>query len=241
MNARTPVCCLVAPLPARSRSSSTCRASAPTSCSATAWWSGCRAPATPSRSCSRSSRCRGMLGRLGLRVDPAQLRLRNVGRRHRDRPLRTFSRQGSRLDVTVSALGNARSLVGGTLLVTPLDGADGQTYALAQGPVQWAGSARASTAFDAEELADSGRVPEGGAAASVVVGVRRRRPFVLSLKHPDFTNAQRIATPSSRCSGDGAATALDPAAIEVTGSAGRRWRRGRRARAARGASRSTPT
>ncbi|MBL8949538.1 MAG: flagellar basal body P-ring protein FlgI, partial [Myxococcaceae bacterium] len=81
----------------------------------------------------------GMLGRLGVRVDPRELRLRNVAAVIVTTRLQTFSRQGSRIDVTVSALGNARSLVGGTLLVTPLNGADGQTYALAQGPVQVGG------------------------------------------------------------------------------------------------------
>ena len=93
----------------------------------------------------------GMLGRLGVRVDPRELRLRNVAAVIVTSRLQTYARQGSRLDVTVSALGNARSLVGGTLLVTPLNGADGQTYALAQGPVQVGGYGAGFNGFSVQK------------------------------------------------------------------------------------------
>jgi len=81
----------------------------------------------------------GMLGRLGIRVDPREIRSRNVAAVMVTAKLPTFSRAGSTIDVTVSAMGNARSLQGGTLLMTPLTGADGLTYAVAQGPVQVGG------------------------------------------------------------------------------------------------------
>lgn len=158
----------------------------------------------------------GMLGRLGVRVDPRELRLRNVAAVIVTTRLQTFSRQGSRLDVTVSALGNARSLVGGTLLVTPLNGADGQTYALAQGPVQIGGYGAQFNGFaQTKNTLTSGRVPEGGTVERSVIPSIGSGPIVLTLKRPDFTNAQRIATAISASLGEGAAKALDPAAVEV--------------------------
>ncbi|MBK7858986.1 MAG: flagellar basal body P-ring protein FlgI [Archangiaceae bacterium] len=158
----------------------------------------------------------GMLGRLGVRVDPRELRLRNVAAVIVTTRLQTFSRQGTRLDVTVSALGNARSLVGGTLLVTPLNGADGQTYALAQGPVQIGGYAAAMNGFAQQKnTLTSGRVPEGGTVERSVLPALGAGPVLLTLKRPDFTNATRIATAIDKALGDGTAKALDPAAVEV--------------------------
>jgi flagellar P-ring protein precursor FlgI len=159
----------------------------------------------------------GMLGRLGVRVDPTQLRLRNVAAVIVTASLRTFSRQGSRIDVTVSALGNARSLVGGTLLVTPLNGADGQTYALAQGPVQVGGFAAGFNGFQIQKnTLNSGRVPEGGTVERSVVPAFGAGPLLLSLKQPDFTNALRVSKAVDQVLGEGSAKALDAAAIEVT-------------------------
>ncbi len=159
----------------------------------------------------------GMLGRLGVRVDPTQLRLRNVAAVIVTSQLQTFSRQGSRIDVTVSALGNARSLVGGTLLVTPLNGADGQTYVLAQGPVQVGGFGAGFNGFQVQKnTLNSGRVPEGGTIERSIVPVLGDGPLLLSLKRPDFTNAQRIANLIEKTLGAGSARAVDPAAVEVT-------------------------
>src|SRR5512141_1070562 len=81
----------------------------------------------------------GMLGRLGIRVDPKQVQAKNVAAVMVTAHLPAFARPGTRIDVAVSSLGNSRSLSGGMLLVTPLAGGDGRTYAVAQGPVQIAG------------------------------------------------------------------------------------------------------
>lgn len=163
----------------------------------------------------------GMLGRLGVRVDPRELRLRNVAAVIVTTRLQTFARQGSRIDVTVSALGNARSLVGGTLLVTPLNGADGQAYALAQGPVQVGGYGFGFNGFQQQKNSlTSGRVPEGGTVERSVIPDLGSGPIVLSLKRPDFTNAQRIAAAIDGALGGGSAKALDPAAVEVKPPAG---------------------
>ena len=78
----------------------------------------------------------GMLGRLGIRIDPKEVRVRNVAAVMVTTRLPAFARQGTRLDVNVSSMGDARSLAGGVLLVTPLTGPDGVVYALSQGPVQ---------------------------------------------------------------------------------------------------------
>ena len=81
----------------------------------------------------------GMLGRLGVRVDAAQVKARNVAAVMVTGRLPAFTRPGAHLDVTVGSLGNARSLAGGVLLITPLTAADGQVYAVAQGAVQVGG------------------------------------------------------------------------------------------------------
>src|SRR4051795_4950074 len=81
----------------------------------------------------------GMLGRMGIRINPTDVQVRNVAAVMVTAKLPSFSRPGSRLDVSVGSMGNARSLAGGVLLITPLTGPDGQVYALAQGPVQAGG------------------------------------------------------------------------------------------------------
>ena len=81
----------------------------------------------------------GMLGRLGVRVSPQDIRSRNVAAVMVTAELPAFVRSGAKLDVNVGSMGNARSLAGGTLLMTPLKGPDGQVYALAQGSVQAGG------------------------------------------------------------------------------------------------------
>ena len=81
----------------------------------------------------------GMLGRLGIRIDPRDVQVRNVAAVMVTSRLPSFSRAGTRIDVSVASMGNARSLAGGVLLITPLTGPDGQVYALAQGPVQAGG------------------------------------------------------------------------------------------------------
>src|SRR5687767_12378931 len=81
----------------------------------------------------------GMLGRLGIRIDPRDVRTRNVAAVMVTARLPSFARPGTKIDVSVASLGNARSLAGGVLLITPLTGPDGAVYALAQGSVQAGG------------------------------------------------------------------------------------------------------
>lgn len=158
----------------------------------------------------------GMLGRLGVRVDPRDIRSRNVAAVMVTAKLPTFSRTGATIDVTVSAMGNARSLQGGTLLMTPLTGADGQTYAVAQGPVQVGGfDATGGFASVRKNTPTSSTIPGGATIERAVTPKMDTGSFTLRLKRADFTNAARIATAIEALVGAQNAKALDAAAVEV--------------------------
>lgn len=136
-----------------------------------------------------------MLERLGVATRGEELKTRNVAAVMVTATLPPFARQGSRLDVTVSALGDARSLRGGTLLVTPLHGADGEIYAVAQGQLAVGGF---SAGGEAETITRG--VPTSARIASGAI-IEREVEFDLdllervrlSLRNPDFTTAQRVA------------------------------------------------
>jgi flagellar P-ring protein precursor FlgI len=137
-----------------------------------------------------------MLERLGVNTRDANLNTKNVAAVMVTARLPAFAAAGSQVDVTVSALGDAKSLLGGTLLVTPLLGADGQAYAVAQGTVQ-TGSISAGGASGSSV---SKGVPTAGRIASGAI-VEREIGFQLAsmdqlrltLRNPDFTTARRIA------------------------------------------------
>lgn len=158
----------------------------------------------------------GMLGRLGVRVDPHDIRSRNVAAVMVTAKLPTFARPGATLDVTVSSMGNARSLQGGTLLMTPLSGADGQTYAVAQGPVQVGGfDVNAGFAAIRKNTPTSGTVPGGGTVEIAVTPDLTSGTLVLRLRRADFTNASRIATAIDGAIGSPTAKPIDAAAVEL--------------------------
>ena len=159
----------------------------------------------------------GMLGRLGVRVDAAQVKARNVAAVMVTGRLPAFARPGARLDVTVGSLGNARSLAGGVLLITPLTAADGQVYAVAQGAVQVGGfDVSAAGSSVSKNTPTSGRVPGGATVERAVTPSLAGPTLVLGLRRPDFTTASRIAAAVSGSIGEGAGKALDSAAVEVT-------------------------
>ncbi len=159
----------------------------------------------------------GMLGRLGVRINPKDMRFRDVAAVMVTTTLPTFSRPGTHLDVSVSAMGDTRSLEGGVLLVTPLAGADGLIYAVAQGAVQ-VGGFQVSAAGSAlrKNQPNSGIVPEGAIVERSVAPDLSAGPLVLELKVPDFTTASRIAAAVNKALGDGSAKATDPASVQVT-------------------------
>lgn len=158
----------------------------------------------------------GMLGRLGVRVDPSQVYMRDVAAVMVTAKLSTFARPGTTIDVTVSAMGDARSIAGGTLLMTPLAGPDGAVYALAQGPVEVGGfEAGVAGSMIRKNTPTSGRVPSGASVEKGVIPSLGKGPLVLVLKRPDFTNATRVATAISNKLGENTAKALDADAVEV--------------------------
>ncbi len=158
----------------------------------------------------------GMLGRLGIRIDPRDVRVRNVAAVMVTTKLPAFTRPGARLDVSVASMGNARSLAGGVLLITPLTGADGQVYGLAQGPVQAGGFGAAAygSSFQKNQPT-SGRVPSGATVERAVTPNIEKDSLTLGLKRPDFTTANNVAEAINKLLGEEAAKATDPAAIEV--------------------------
>jgi flagellar P-ring protein FlgI len=159
----------------------------------------------------------GMLGRLGIRVDPKQVQAKNVAAVMVTARLPAFARPGTRIDVAVASLGNARSLAGGMLLVTPLAGGDGRVYAVGQGPVQIAGFEAAGGGSGASKnTPTSGRVANGATVERAVELTLGQGPLTLSLRRPDLTDASRIAAVVNAKLGPGTARALDPAAVELT-------------------------
>ena len=158
----------------------------------------------------------GMLGRFGTRLSSKDIRVRNVAAVMVTARLQTFARPGTRIDVSVASLGDARSLAGGVLLITPLTGPDGLVYAVAQGPVQVGGyDVGAAGSSARKNQPNSGRVPDGASVEREVSVDLAAGPIVLELRHPDATTASRIAAVVSGKLGDGTAKALDPAAVEV--------------------------
>jgi len=157
-----------------------------------------------------------MLERLGVKVD-ATLKTGNVAAVMVTSVLPPFARQGLRIDLNISSLGDAKSLQGGTLLVTPLLGADGEVYAVGQGPVAVAGFAaggRGSTVIK--------NVPTTGKIANGAI-VERELDFRLSdlddvrlsLRNPDFTTARRVALAINAFLGSPAAEPEDPATVRM--------------------------
>lgn len=136
-----------------------------------------------------------MLERLGVNVRGQNLNTGNVAAVMVTATLPPFKNQGSRIDINVSAMGDAESLLGGTLLVTPLMAADGEVYAVAQGPITVAGfSVEGEAATVVQNIPTAGRVP-GGAIVEREIDFRLEDlgQIRLALKNPDFTTARRIA------------------------------------------------
>ena len=153
-----------------------------------------------------------MLERFGVLVPGEQIKIENVAAVLVTAELPAFSRRGSRLDVTASSIGDARSLQGGTLLPTPLRGTDGTIYALAQGPLSLGGfgGGKGGNSVQVNHLT-VGRVPAGGIIQAELASAvpAAAESILLTLGTPDFTNATRVADAINAEMGPGAAQALD--------------------------------
>ncbi len=158
-----------------------------------------------------------MLNRLGVQTTDSGLDSENVAAVMVTASLPSFARQGSRIDVTVSALGDADSLLGGTLLVTPLLGADGEVYAVAQGQLAVGGFQAGGEAETVTKgVPTSGRIASG-AIIEREVGYEfgKKDSIKLSLRNPDFTTARRIAQAINAFLGTPAAAPSDPTTIHL--------------------------
>ena len=159
-----------------------------------------------------------MLNRLGVKPTDAGLDSKNVAAVMVTASLPPFARQGSRIDVRVSALGDAKSLLGGALLVTPLLGADGEVYAVAQGQLVVGGFTASGNAETVTKgVPTSGRIASG-AIVEREVGFKLGNMGVvkLNLRNPDFTTARRIAQAINAFLGTDSAKASDLTTVAIS-------------------------
>jgi flagellar P-ring protein precursor FlgI len=162
------------------------------------------------------------LERFGVVVTPEMMKVENVAAVMVTAELPPFARPGVRLDITVSSIGDARSLQGGTLLATPLRGTDGQVVALAQGPLTLGGfgGGTRSNSVQVNHLT-AGRVPGGALVqATPQVAVPEGDQLLLALHAPDFSTAHRVARALDAALGEGTARAVDPATVRINVPAG---------------------
>lgn len=159
-----------------------------------------------------------MLERLGVNTRGQNMNTGNVAAVMVTATLPPFSNQGTRIDVSVSALGDADSLQGGTLLVTPLLGADGDVYAVAQGPVNIAGySAQGDAASVTQNIPTSGRIPSGAIIEREIdFDFSNFGAVRLALKNPDFTTARRIARAINGFTSSNMAVAENSGSVKLT-------------------------
>ena len=158
-----------------------------------------------------------MLERLGINTRGATMRTQNLAAVMVTANLPPFATQGTHIDVTVSSLGDAKSLQGGTLVATSLLGADGEIYALAQGSVAIAGfAAEGEAAKITRGVPTNGRISNGALIErEMAFKLNEARSLRLSLRNPDFTTAKRIASAINDFMGPDTAEPTDPATITL--------------------------
>ena len=160
------------------------------------------------------------LQQMGISLPPSaagQLQLKNVAAVIVTAQLPAFAQPGQMIDINVSSMGNAKSLKGGTLIVTPLRGADGEIYALAQGNVV-VGGAGASSGGSKVQInhLSAGRIPQGAQVERAVpTPLNEGATINLGLNASDFQTARRVAQAINTKMGNGLATALDGRTVQV--------------------------
>ncbi len=158
------------------------------------------------------------LERLGVNVTGETFRPKNVAAVFVTATLPPFARAGSQIDVTVSAIGDAKSLLGGTLVMTPLNAADGQIYAVAQGTIIAGGaSSEGEAASVTQGVPTAGSIPSGGRVEREIAfdfaGLTTVR---LALRTPDFTTAARIESAINKEFGSGVSQMSDPGTVTLS-------------------------
>jgi flagellar P-ring protein FlgI len=159
-----------------------------------------------------------LLAQFQLTLPPESITSRNVAIVLVSANLPNFVRQGDAIDVTVTSMGDAKSLEGGNLLLTPLKGPNNRTYVLAQGPLTVGGYRfEANGTVGQKNHPTVGTVPGGGMVevAPPAPDLARGDTFSVSLLEPDYTNAARIADAINSALGAGTALAHDPDAVDV--------------------------
>jgi flagellar P-ring protein precursor FlgI len=162
-----------------------------------------------------------MLAQFGMPVPAslaAQMQLKNVAAVTVTAELPAFAKTGQTIDITVASIANATSLRGGALLMTPLRGADGEVYAMAQGSVMVSGFGVAGKDGSrvSVNVPSGGRIPNGATVEREVPNTFGGQPFViLNLNSPDFTNASRLTDALNQKLGFGSALALDAVSVKV--------------------------
>jgi flagellar P-ring protein precursor FlgI len=160
-----------------------------------------------------------MLKQFGVMIPPGtNFQLKNVAAVSVHATLPPFTKAGQTIDITVSSLGNAKSLRGGSLLMTQLKGVDGQVYALAQGElvVGGFGAQGADGSKVTVNVPSAGRIPNGATVErEVPTAFNESGNLVFNLKRSDFTTAQRVAAAINQMMGNGVAQALDATSISV--------------------------
>jgi flagellar P-ring protein precursor FlgI len=159
-----------------------------------------------------------MLERMGVNIRSEALDTENIAAVMVTANLPPFATQGARIDVSVSALGDAESLRGGVLLVTPLYGADGEVYAVAQGSLAVGGyAARGEAASLTRGVPTNGRIANGAVVErEIAFDFSRQSAVRLALRSPDFTTAARISGAINAALGSGAASVADPGTVRVS-------------------------
>jgi flagellar P-ring protein precursor FlgI len=159
-----------------------------------------------------------MLERLGVNIRGQTLRTGNVAAVMVTANLPPFGTQGTRIDITVSAMGDAKSLQGGTLLVTPLLGADGNVYAVGQGSLAIGGfSAEGDAAKITRGVPTVGRISNGAIIEREIDFALNRLPNLrLALRNADFTTAKRMAAAINDFIGTPTAEPVDPSTVQLT-------------------------
>lgn len=163
---------------------------------------------------------RNMLVQLGINIPPGtRLNSKNIAAVMVTANLKTFMKRGQTIDVNISSIGDSKGLRGGTLLMTPLKGANGQVYAIAQGNiiVGGLGVSGSNGSSVTVNVPSGGRIPNGATIEKDVVNPFAKSKYLTyHLNSPDFTTAKRLADAINTTMGQGTARALDGNSIQIT-------------------------
>lgn len=159
----------------------------------------------------------GLLERLGVNITDESFRPQNVAAVIITATLPPFARTGSQIDINVAAIGDSKSLLGGTLVMTPLNAADGETYAIAQGSILASGAeASGVAAAVVQGVPTTGTIPSGARVErEVFFDFSKMKNLRLALRNPDFTTATRVEAAINHKLGRDLAEILDSGTIGI--------------------------